>query len=135
MRKPTRPRARDSSRDAARRERQVLRRLCHARLSPAAWKRITATLSGYVWQDTEHALVYAAIERLSLRDPAMLREELPAQATRMGFPDIDLRPYFSPEGARTPASSAGEIELLLQGIKGRPPKARTAATKAATRPD
>ena len=87
-------------------ERDVLRQLCGARLTRPAWAKIARELREYAWQDIEHEVIYAAIERLGYRDGATLREQLPAQATRMGFPDIDWRRYFSSEGKRSPAPSA-----------------------------
>jgi hypothetical protein len=40
--------------------------------------------------------VFEAIQRLSSSDPKLLREQLPAQTTRMGFPDVSWENYFSP---------------------------------------
>jgi len=53
-------------------------------------------LSNHVWQDAEHRVVFEAIQRLSSSDPKLLREQLPAQATRMGFPDVSWDNYFAP---------------------------------------
>jgi len=52
-------------------------------------------LSNHVWQDAEHRVVFEAIQRLSSSDPKLLREQLPAQATRMGFPDVSWDNYFA----------------------------------------
>jgi hypothetical protein len=92
-------------------ERRVLRELCRATLTRAAWARISRALRGYAWRDVEHGLVYAAIERLGPRDPQTLREQLPAQATRMGFPDIDWQIYFDSTQAQTPATSPDYTEI------------------------
>ncbi len=51
-------------------------------------------LSNHVWQDAEHRVVFEAIQRLSSSDPKLLQEQLPAQATRMGFPDVSWDNYF-----------------------------------------
>ncbi|MGB8542119.1 MAG: hypothetical protein WCD49_10840 [Candidatus Acidiferrales bacterium] len=53
-------------------------------------------LSKHVWQDAEHRVVFEAIQRLSSSDTKLLQEQLPAQATRMGFPDVSWDNYFSP---------------------------------------
>jgi hypothetical protein len=53
-------------------------------------------LSNHIWQDAEHRVVFEAIQRLSSSDPKLLREQLPAQTTRMGFPDVSWENYFSP---------------------------------------
>lgn len=54
-------------------------------------------LSSYLWRDTEHETVFEAIRALAARGAAGVswREELPAQATRMGFPDLEWSTYFS----------------------------------------
>jgi hypothetical protein len=120
-------RSRDSSARPIDLERGVLRQLCHARLTRQAWAKIARELREYAWQDVEHRLVYAAIERLGSRDPKMLREQLPAQATRMGFPDIDWQAYFSPEGKCSRAAGAVQIMQLiraLRGVRGRRPAER-----------
>jgi hypothetical protein len=43
-------------------------------------------------------VVFEAIQRLSSSDPKLLREQLPAQTTRMGFPDVNWENYFLPAG-------------------------------------
>jgi hypothetical protein len=123
MRKSTRLRASDSSLDPVDFERRVLRGLCHARLMRPARARIARALRNYAWRDVEHGLVYAAIERLGPCDPKALCEQLPAEATRMGFPDIDWHTYFSaePKGARlTPRRPLQKAEAM----RSRTPTAR-----------
>jgi hypothetical protein len=120
MRKHTRRSAGESSVDPARLERELLRKICRATLPPAAWTRIAGALRRYSWLDAEHAIVYAAIERLRARDPFMLREQLPAQATRMGFPDIEWRSYFSPEQSRLRTPTASEITRLIERMQKAP---------------
>jgi hypothetical protein len=111
-------RSRDSSARPVDLERGVLRQLCHARLTRPAWAKVARELQEYPWQDVEHGLVYAAIERLASSDPKMLREQLPAQATRMGFPDIDWQAYFSPEGKCSHAAGAVQIMRLIRALRG-----------------
>jgi hypothetical protein len=120
MRKPRRRSAGESPIDPARAERELLRTICHASLTRATWTRIAGALRGYSWQDAEHAIIYAAIKRLGTRDPAMLREQLPAQATRMGFPDIDWHAYFSPDQARLRTPTASEITRLIERMQKAP---------------
>ena len=115
-------RSRESSADPLDLERRVLRHLCRARPTRAARTRIARALREYTWRDVEHGIVYAAIARLGSRDPKTLREQLPAQATRMGFPDIDWRIYFDPAQARTTAADFAEIAALI----GKLPMSRSA---------
>ncbi len=102
-------------------ERDLLRLLCHTKLTRAAWATIQRNLRAYIWQDVENGLVYTAIRRLGVRDPQLLREQLPAEATRMGFPDVDWRPYFSPgQGAtRTPGPPqiARQVKRVLAAAR------------------
>jgi hypothetical protein len=108
-------------------ERSVLRQLCRAKLTRPAWAKIARALREYTWRDVEHGLVYAAIERLGSRDPKLLREQLPAQATRMGFPEIDWQAYFSADEGPAAAPSAGriarQIHRLILSSGGRRPLA------------
>jgi hypothetical protein len=72
----------------------VLRSLCASPDLNAARARIDSALSGYRWRDSDHAIVFQALGRVPGRDKRPLREQLPAIATRMGFPDIDWESYF-----------------------------------------
>jgi len=105
-------RSRESSPDPVDLERRLLRQLCRATLTHAAWAKIARALREYTWRDIEHGLVYAAIQRLGSRDPQTLREQLPAQATRMGFPDIDWQMYFP--GAEKPLARPSADRLVRQ---------------------
>jgi len=57
--------------------------------------RIVSGLPGYKWHDADHAIVYEALRKVSSRDKRPLREQLPAIAARMGFPDVDWDNYFT----------------------------------------
>jgi hypothetical protein len=105
----SRARSREPSTDPADLERRVLRHICQSRLTRAAWAEIARALREYTWRDVEHGLVYAAIERLASRDPKALPEQLPAQATRMGFPDIDWQTYFAVTEKRLARPSADHV--------------------------
>ncbi len=68
-------------------------------------------LSNHVWQDAEHRVVFEAIQRLSSSDPQLLREQLPAQTTRMGFPDVSWENYFVPAG-----KTDGDFDALVRDL-------------------
>jgi hypothetical protein len=54
-------------------------------------------LGAYTWSDSDNGLVFEALHRLrSAGTPttAQLRPELAAQATRMGFPDVNWENYL-----------------------------------------
>jgi hypothetical protein len=94
-------------------ETKILRALCNpapplASLRaevPAARATILAALSGYSWQAPEHRVVFEALTLLPSRDAKVLREQLPAQATRMGFPDVNWDAYFAAEAEASPIES------------------------------
>ncbi|HVB55699.1 MAG TPA: hypothetical protein VNE63_04600 [Candidatus Acidoferrales bacterium] len=67
-------------------------------------------MAAHTWQDQEHRVVYEALQKLRAHDPEFLRERLPAQATRMGFPDVDWNAYFAP------ADVSVDIEQLIREL-------------------
>jgi hypothetical protein len=79
-------------------ERNTLCALCIRASENARRETVMRELSNHVWQDAEHRVVFEAIQRLSSSDPQLLREQLPAQTTRMGFPDVNWENYFVPAG-------------------------------------
>jgi hypothetical protein len=79
-------------------EREILRALCREDAG-AETNRFVRELSGYSWREPEHATVFQAIKSLAARGRRSWREELPAEATRMGFPDVDWRRYFDQDDA------------------------------------
>jgi hypothetical protein len=87
----------DSSNSVRTLERQILRALLLGADPPADWDLFVSQLTGYRWFDPDHKVVYAALRAIKSRDPETRRDELPAQVTRMGFPDVDWKPYFEPD--------------------------------------
>ena len=79
-------------------ERQLLRELCSGRIPREQIIGAIDQLANYEWLVPEHATVCEAIRRaVHLRGDSW-RELLPAQATRMGFPDVDWPEYFTSDG-------------------------------------
>jgi hypothetical protein len=68
-------------------------------------------LSSHIWQDAEHRVVFEAIQRLCSSDPHLLREQLPAQTTRMGFPEVSWENYFAP-----PSEAPTDFEALVREL-------------------
>ena len=93
-------------------ERETLCALCVRASMNAQHPTAMRELSNHAWQDAEHRVVFEAIQRLSSSDPKLLREQLPAQATRMGFPDVSWENYFSPAGEGKKDFEAIVRELL-----------------------
>ncbi len=93
-------------------ERQVLRAFCAGTGTPDDWNQLPGRLTDYRWQDPDHKVVYDALRAIRTCDPKVRRDELPAQITRMGFPDLDLSLYFG-----SGESSVAEIEGLIGRLK------------------
>jgi hypothetical protein len=93
-------------------ERQLLRALCAGTGTPQDWDQLASRLSGYLWQDPDHKVAYEALRAIKSYEPKTRRDELPAQVTRMGFPDMDWNLYFEGEEL-----SAAEIEGIIKRLK------------------
>jgi len=93
-------------------ERLVLTALCASVGLGGRRELILSALSRHQWRAPEHRVVYEALTRMPSADPGAICAELPAMATRMGFPDVDWDAYFLP-GA-DPAAT--EIEELIKRL-------------------
>jgi hypothetical protein len=82
----------------------------------AARTAILAKLHAHPWQDPEHRVVFEALTLLPRRHATELREQLPAQATRMGFPDVNWQKYFTAP-ADDPAVETLVAQLLATSRK------------------
>jgi hypothetical protein len=90
----------------------LLRWLCISGASDDARNRVLSALSGYKWHDADHAIVFDALGRIPDRDKRPAREQLPAIATRMGFPDIAWEDYF----VASASLQEGEISQILHKL-------------------
>ncbi len=108
-------------------EYEILRRLCQpyvaeVSVQPLSNSREKAILElvAHRWQGAEHRIVFEALTKLPGRDAAELQRQLPAQATRMGFPDVDWEAYFANDSARggnsVPEETSG-IETLIARLR------------------
>jgi hypothetical protein len=78
-------------------ERQFLQRFCSEDLLEPAAAAIKKKLGSYTWCDSDNRIVFEAVCRLGSLTPltaSQLRQQLPAQATRMGFPDVNWENYL-----------------------------------------
>jgi hypothetical protein len=85
-------------------EHNILRALCNGRVTPAVWDGVARELANHRWRAPEHQVVYQALGRIRHDDPETVRDQLPAQTTRMGFPEVDWTGYFEP-------GREGEVDL------------------------
>jgi hypothetical protein len=98
-------------------ERKILVALCTGALRRPAWERLAGALANHVWQEPEHRVVYAALRQIRIRDPRTWREQLPAQATRMGFPDVDWRGYLAPKEKSARTITSAQVSRMLHTLK------------------
>jgi hypothetical protein len=75
-------------------ERAVLRRLCETGLAGVAPDAV-GLLTRYPWAVPDHRTIFEALVRLRSVSPGSLRGRLPAEATRMGFPEIAWDNFFT----------------------------------------
>ena len=96
-------------------ERSVLRALC-AGAPDSGGSTISATkalLEKYAWRDPDNRVVFESLCGLSSGlSPEQVREQLPAQATRLGFPDVDWENYLKPMDVATGDVRVGISRLL-----------------------
>ena len=93
-------------------EREILRALCASPHVTTARGGLLRALVSHDWRDPEHRVVYEALLRAPARSTEGLRSELPATATRMGFPDVDWAEYFKP----SEASRAAELKSCIRAL-------------------
>ena len=77
-------------------ERAFFGGLCAAPLSLEERGAILRRLAEYNWRSPDHRVIYEALRRSRQPDSAALREHIAAEITRLGFPDIDITPFFVP---------------------------------------
>jgi hypothetical protein len=75
-------------------ERRILRRLCSGGPRVQAFAGVRSDLAGYKWLGAEHQIVWEALLRVP-EGSAVLRQVVPTEAARMGFPDVEWSDYFS----------------------------------------
>jgi len=93
-------------------EREILRALCASPHLTGDRRTLLRPLASHVWRDPEHRVVYEALLRTLTRDPGALRSELPATATRMGFPDVEWSEYFE----RCDISQIAEVQSRIRAL-------------------
>lgn len=92
-------------------EQEVLQHLCATDLPARERRRALDMLATYGWHEPEHATVFHAIQRISSARSPSWRDELPAMATRMGFPEVDWSRYFGAASRGGPA-----LQVLMASL-------------------
>ena len=93
-------------------ERKVLRALCAAANGAISTFDAKVLLKKYAWRDPDNRVVFESLSGLSSGlTPAQLREQLPAQATRLGFPDVAWGNYLASENG-----DGGDVRRLIEQL-------------------
>jgi hypothetical protein len=90
-------------------EYSLLTVLCQAGAPMRA--KTAARLRDYRWASSLHGALFDVIATFPRQRVARLREELPAQVTRRGFPDFESGQLFAPHGL-----TAEQIEALIRQV-------------------
>ena len=100
------------ARDTKEIERSMLGALCMGPLSLDDRSEALRSLANYDWILPDHRVIYEVLRRSRQRNSAALRENIVAEITRLGFPDIDVEPFFNP-CSLTKAQIVGLVNALL----------------------
>jgi hypothetical protein len=104
-------------------ERDVLRALCQSEAPAELSAQTRSDLQSYSWHGSDHQTIFEALLRIGIERRDSLREQLAAQATRMGFPDINWNEFFgqasAAEGELKPSVMDLVRELKAVAARGR----------------
>lgn len=92
-------------------ERRILRTICASGPRRETLDTAMREIASHEWRAPEHQIVWEAFMRIPRADVASLRELLPAEATRMGFPDVNWELYFAYDCA-----SPEELDTLVRRL-------------------
>jgi len=82
---------------SASRERIYLALLCQSRLAEPLRAGLESLLCRHSWKSEDHRAVFDALASWRA-EPEVIRVELAARLTRLGFPDTEIEEYFAPAG-------------------------------------
>jgi hypothetical protein len=74
-------------------ERELLQNLCRTGLKSVSPNDLQA-LARRSWAAPDHQIIFDSLFRLANISPPALRHQLPAEAARMGFPDVAWDKFF-----------------------------------------
>jgi hypothetical protein len=94
-------------------EQRILRAICAGRIPREAQDEMMRELLAHDWWVPEHRIVWDAFMRIPRAETTLLRELLPAEATRMGFPDVNWELYFAADCA-SPEELRALVRRLLE---------------------
>jgi len=110
----------------ASRERVYLALLCQSRLAEPLRAELESLLCRHSWKLEDHHAVFEALAAWRA-EPEVIRVELAARLTRLGFPDTEIEEYFAP--ARVSLETA--LGWLRNEVAAGPERALPALNRAA----
>lgn len=111
---------------SASRERLYLALLCQSRLAEPLRAELVSLLSRHFWSSEDHRVVFEALAGWRA-GPEVVRLELAARLTRLGFPDTEIEEYFAPAGV----SLETALDWLRNELAAGPERALPALNRAA----
>lgn len=103
-----------SEHDIELREREVLRAICSDSEGVVSKLSAMNRLVRYEWRSADHQVIYSALQRNVEARLGWTKEELTAQATRNGFPDIDWDGFFA--GVPINADRAKKLPAMIDSL-------------------
>lgn len=94
-------------------ERRLLGALCAGPLSLDDRLEALRSLANYNWTLPDHRVICEVLRRSRQRNSTALREHITAEITRLGFPDVEVEPFFAPCNL-----TADEIDALASALLG-----------------
>ncbi|HKN60081.1 MAG TPA: hypothetical protein VJW93_02815 [Candidatus Acidoferrales bacterium] len=91
-----------------------MRALCQSGAPAGLSAQARSDLQNYSWLGSDHQTIFEALLRIGSARGRSLREQLAAQATRMGFPDINWNEYFEQASAADAESKRSVMELVRE---------------------
>jgi hypothetical protein len=76
-------------------DRVYLALLCQCPAREPRRAELEALLARHSWRSADHRVVFEALSGWRA-DPKAIRNGLAARITRLGFPDMEIEPYFAP---------------------------------------
>lgn len=92
-------------------ERRLLAALCATTLDPDVRANILEGLTAHTFANPDHEIIVQALAKMPRVTGEHIRETLSARLTRLGFPDVDVRPIFE-----LSPPSIEQIKSLLQQL-------------------
>jgi hypothetical protein len=105
--------------DVLKAEGALLAALCQQVLTASQRAETMRALAAYRWRDQEHQVIFEVLRELGPASAPQLREELPRQLTRKGFPDTGLEPLLRLQGlSATQALELARALLARRNLDG-----------------